>query len=303
MARPDHTGALLGRRQFLHRLLETGAGIALVFGADIARQPSGTAAAGAPPPPPQPGAPPDKQGKSAVTVPADDPGLTAGMVEYPGVITPLLGYLSAPTGGEIYPGVLVLHDFFGLTEHYKDITRRLAKAGYVALAPDLLSRDGGTDKLGDQSRIQAALGTIAPTQLVQDLTSSVLYLESRPLAAKTRIGGLGIGLGGNLLWFLLTQTADLKAAVVYSANIPSTRVIPQITAAVLAIVGENERQQAAEISDFDAAMKKTQLPWAYKIEPTAGRGFFDDSHDRYVPAAAKDAWKLTLDWFTTHLTG
>jgi carboxymethylenebutenolidase len=292
------SGVLLGRRQFLHQLLLGGAGTVLMSGFGRSQ---GRGLAWAAAPPALPGAPPDKQDASGITIPPTDPALIAGMVKYPGVITPLEGYLSAPAGSAISPGVLVLHDVGGLTEHYKDLTRRLAKIGYIALALDLFSRVGGTAKLDTPSKIQAALSTIAPSQFFQDINSSVLYLEALPLAAKTRIGTIGVGMGGGLLWFLLAQNEDIKAAVLLSASIPSASAVPRLSGAILAIFGEAERQDSKEIEEFDSAMKSAGLDWAYKIEPKAGRGFFDDSRDRYVPDAAKDAWQLTLEWFTKHL--
>ncbi len=303
--RRQHGGGRLGRRQFLGRLLAagagTGAGLALLETLHAPTWRGSTVAGAVSAPPPLPGSPPDKRTTSGITVPADDPAISAAAVEYPGVIMPLLGYLSAPAGGEIYPGVLVLHDAFGLTEHIRDITRRLAKAGYVALAPDLLSRAGGTAKLGDLAKISAALGSLSMSQYLQDLNASVSYLESRPLAAKTRIGALGFGLGGNLAWVLLAQNPDLKAGVVAYGGIPSNPIIDRLRVAVLAVFAETDRDTPAEISDFDAAMKKSGLPWAYKVEPKAERGFFDDTRSRYVAAAAKDVWQLTLDWYDKYL--
>lgn len=297
-------GTRLGRRRLLRRLLAgAGAGAGLVLLRALRGRP-GTAAGAAPAAtPPPPGAPPDRRDVSGVTVPADDPAIVAGPVEYPGVITSLLGYLSAPRGGEVYPGVLVLHDVAGLTEHVRDVTRRLAKAGYVALAPDLLSRRGGTAGLGDPARVGAALGAMAISQYLEDLNSSVAYLEAYPLAAKTRTGVLGYGLGGNLAWALLSQNTDVRAAVVFDGGVPPSGVLARIGAAVLAIFSETDRQEAQGIPDLDAAMKKTGVPWAYRVEPKAGRGFFDDTRDRYVPDAARDAWRLTLGWFGEHLAG
>ncbi len=290
----------LGRRELLQRLLVAGAGVGVLLLGGLRMRDTGSVWAAPAAPPAPPGAPPNKQNASGITVPADDPALTAGMAEYPG-ITPLMGYLSAPKGVEVYPGALVLHDRHGLTEHFKDITRRLAKAGYVALAPDLLSRAGGTEKLHDPSKIQAALLGIASFQLLQDMNASVLYLEAHPLVAKNRIGAIGFGLGGSLLWFLLTQNSDIKAAIPFSGSVPQPASISRVTAAVLMIFGESERQDTTEVSKFDAAMKKAGLPWAYKSEPKAGREFFDDTQKGYDPAAAQDAWMLTLDWFSKYL--
>jgi carboxymethylenebutenolidase len=209
-----------------------------------------------------------------------------------------MGYLAAPSSPEVYPGILVLHDLPGMTEHVRDVTRRLAKAGYVALALDLLSRMGGTAKVGGQ----AAALTLSVPQYLQDMGTSVRYLEARPLAAKSRIGVLGFGLGGSLAWLLLSQNPDLRAGVVFYASLPSSALIPR-AAAVLAIFGDAEQRETKEIADFDAAMKQAGLAWEYKVESKAGRGFFDDTRDRYAPDAAKDAWQITLEWYAKHLGG
>jgi carboxymethylenebutenolidase len=225
------------------------------------------------------------------------------MVEYPGVVGPLFAYLAAFKGPDIYPGVILLHDGQGLTEHFKDVARRLAKAGFVALAPDLASRAGGTDKLGDPAKVMAALQGISSGQHLQDLNASVRYLGARPLVAKTRIGALGFGAGGNIIWLILTGNPDVKAAVSVSGSIPPDRYVSSLNAAVLSIYGENDRRDDEAITDFDAAMKKAGLTFALKLEPKAGRDFFNDTTPRYVPEAAKDAWAVTLDWFANHLKG
>jgi carboxymethylenebutenolidase len=296
--------ARVGRREFLRHLLAAGAGggTGLTVAGALWGWP-GIAALGAakPSPPPPPGFPPDKRSASGITVPADDPAISAGPVEYPGVITRLLGYLSVPKGGENYPGILVLHDVQGLDEHVRDVTRRLAKVGYAALALDMLSRTGGTAAVGDPAKVPAALGRLSIPQFAQDLNSSVKYLESQPLAAKTRTGALGLGLGGNLAWLLLAQNPDVKAGVILYGGIPPTSALSRLTAAVLAIFAE-QGQDASDISDLDSAMKKIGVPWSYKIEPKASRGFFDDMRERYVPAAAKDAWQMAMDWYAKHLS-
>lgn len=304
MTSTDSKNGRGGRRQLLKSGL---AAVVLLFAGRAQAappRPSAPPPAPAPPPgPPRPGDPPDKQTTSGVTVQPTDPAITAGAVEYPGVTGPLFGYLAAPKGSDVYPGVLVLHDSAGLTEHFKDIVRRLGKAGFVALALDLASRAGGTEKLGDPAKVNAVLQGLGPMQFLQDLNGSVRYLEALPLVAKTRIGALGFGAGGNLLWLVLTGNADVKAAVSVSGTIPSDRVVSNLQAAVLSIYGENDRRDEEAITDFDLAMKKAGLAFTLKLEPKAGRNFFNDTTPAYVPAAAKDAWAMTLDWFAKHLKG
>lgn len=252
---------------------------------------------------PRPGDPPDKQSESGITVKPDDPAITAGMVDYAGVVGPILGYLTGPKGTDVYPGVLLIHDAAGLTEHIKDIARRFAKAGLVTLAPDLASRAGGTEKLGDAAKVALALSGISSTQVLQDLNASVRYLQARPLVAKTRIGAASFGGGGNILWLILAGNHDVRAAVSVSGSIPPDRLVSSLNAAILSIYGENDTRRDDEaIAEFDTAMKKAGLAFLFKVEPKAGLDFFNDTTSRYVPDAAKDAWGMTLDWFGKHLT-
>jgi carboxymethylenebutenolidase len=311
----DGEAESLGRRQLLRRfliaarvtavraaLLTAGGQLLLGTGASAAPvNPPAKKPAG-PPPPPRPGGPPDKQGNNPVTVSANDPAITAGMDEYPGLVGTLLGYLAAPRGAETYPGVLVLHDGVGLTEHYKDVTRRFSKAGYVALAPDLASRAGGTDKIGDPAKVNAALLEIAPGQVLQDLNAAVRYLEARPLVSKSRIGTIGFGMGGSIMWLILANNSDPKAAVALFGAFPPSRVVPSLKAAVLAIYGEDDHRDPDDAAEFETQMKKAGLPFTLKLEPKAARDFFNDTSPAYVPDAAKDAWGMTLDWFAAHLS-
>jgi len=300
MTHSDNRFRRVGRRQFLRRGL---AAVVLYAAQGAAPARMASLASAAPAAPPRPGDPPDKQTPSGVTVRPDDPGVTDSMVEYSGVTGPLLAYLAAPKGTDVYPGVLVLHDAQGLTEHFKDIARRLAKAGFVAVAPDLASRSGGTDKLADPAKVASALAGMRGGQFLQDLNASVRYLEAVPLAAKTRIGAIGFGLGGNIIWLILAANHDIKAAVSVSGSVPSDRMASNLNAAVLSIYGENDQRDTEGLTDFENAMKKAGLAFALKLEPKASHDFFNDTTPRYVPAAAKDAWGLTLDWFAQHLKG
>ncbi|HLY23151.1 MAG TPA: dienelactone hydrolase family protein [bacterium] len=273
----------------------------LIAGALTAVRPPHAWAAAAKTPPP-PGSPPDKVGTSGVTVKPDDPAISAGSVEFPGLVSTLQGYLATPAGGETYPAILLLHDASGLSEHMRDVARRFAKIGYVTLAPDLLSRSGGTAKAGTPAQVGDAMARILIPQFIQDANSAVRYLETHPLVAKTRVGMMAFGLGGAFSWFLLADNSDLRAATICYGGVPNLQLVPRISTSVLAIYGDGDGHDADDLKDLDAAMKKSGEPWTYKIEPKAGRGFFDDTRRAYTPEAAKDAWKMSLDWYGSHLT-
>ena len=301
MGSENARGGRVERRRFLGYLLAGAAGALGAGGRTAVRAPRARAAPAAPPP--LPGAPPDKGGQLGITVKPDDPAITAKAIEFPGLVSTLQGYLAAPAGGETYPGILLLHDIAGLSEHARDVARRLAKAGYVALAPDLLSRVGGTAKAGTPAEVANKMARILIAQFIQDANTAVRYLETYPLVSKTRVGMMSFGVGGSFSWFLLAQNSDLKAGVIYYGLVPRLALVPAISSAVLAIYGDSDGHDADDLKEFDAAMKKSGRPWNYKIEPKAGRGFFDDTRRNYMPDAAKDAWKMSLDWYGSHLTG
>jgi dienelactone hydrolase len=147
----------------------------------------------------------------------------------------------------------------------------------------------------------SALESMSSQDFLNALNASIRYLEARPQVSKTKIGMIGFGLGGSLTWFTLAANKDIKAAVVFDAQTPDPSAAPQITTPVLALFGENDKTSAEGLQPFDDAMKKAGAAWQSKVEPKAGRGFFDDARTTYAPDAAKDAWKLALDWFNKYL--
>jgi len=177
-------------------------------------------------------------GTGGVTVSPDDPALEAGPVQFPGQGATILAYLARPKGNGPFPAVLVCHENRGLVEHIKDVTRRLAKAGYVGLAVDLLSRQGGTDKISDASQVPGLLANSPQQQLVQDFKDGLTYLQSQPFVSKDRIGMVGFCFGGGVTWRCATQIPELKAAVPFYGPNPPIEDVPNIKAAVLAIYGQ-----------------------------------------------------------------
>ena len=290
-----------GRRALLRHLVALGAAGAWLL-PGLGGVEAWAAKPAKPAKPAPPGWPPNKANVKAVTVSPHDPSITASDVTYPGIIIGTVGgYFAAPAGGEIYPGILVIHDYLGLTEHIRDVARRLALLGYAALAPDLLSQLGGMAKVGDQAHVIAALQSLSQADYANALNASVRYLEARPQVSKIRIGALGFGLGGNLIWLLIGMNRDVKAGVLFDAQVPDPSVAAQMTVPLLYLCGADDKAANDGLKAFDAAMEKAGAAWEFKVEPKADRGFFDDSRTTYVAAAATDAWKLTLGWFGKYL--
>jgi carboxymethylenebutenolidase len=246
-------------------------------------------------PTPSPTAPP------GVRVSADDPAIQVAMVEFPGTDTVLSGYLARPKGDGPFPVVLVCHENRGLTEHIQDVTRRLGKAGYVALAVDLLSRQGGTQVVGSEE-VPGVLGQTPPEQFVRDFLSGWNYLKGLPYALADQVGMVGFCFGGGVTWRVATRMPELKAAVPFYGIHAPLEDVPDINAPVLAIYGELDQRINQGIPTIEEAMRQHNKVFEKVIYPNASHAFHNDTGSRYNPEAAQDAWARTLAWFETYLT-
>jgi carboxymethylenebutenolidase len=234
------------------------------------------------------------------TVSPDDPAVEAGAVQFPGEGATLNGYQALPAGGGSHPLILVCHENRGLTPHIEDVTRRLAKAGYAALAVDLLSRQGGTAALSSDE-VPGALGAASPDQFVSDFLSGWRYMQSQPSVLADRVGMVGFCFGGGVTWLMATRMPELKAAVPFYGPHPPLEDVPNIQAGVLGIYGEDDQRINQGIPAIEEAMKTNNKTFEYIIYPGAGHAFHNDTGSRYNPQAAQDAWGRTLDWFQKYV--
>ena len=234
------------------------------------------------------------------TVMPDDPAITAGPTQVPAADTNLIGYLARPSGRAVSPVILVCHENRGLTPHIQDVTRRFAKAGYVGLAMDLLSRQGGTETVGS-SNVPGALANIEPGPFVEDFRSGWSYLQGQPFADAQRVGMTGFCFGGGVTWQVAVHMPELLAAVPFYGPHPLASDVPRIHAAVLGIYGELDNRINSGIPEIEAAMAANNKIYEKVIYPNADHAFHNDTGTRYNPEAAKDAWERTLAWFETYI--
>ena len=234
------------------------------------------------------------------TVMPDDPAIIASEVEVDAPDAILLGYLARPADEAPAPIILVCHENRGLTSHIQDVTRRFAKAGYVALAVDLLSRQGGSGVLGE-GNVPGALGNIPPDQFVEDFKSGWRSLQGQPFADADRVGMTGFCFGGGVTWRVATQMPELLAAVPFYGPHPPVEDVPNIRAAVLAIYGELDSRINSGIPAIEEAMTANNKIYDKVIYPNADHAFHNDTGSRYNPEAAKDAWERTLAWFDQYV--
>jgi carboxymethylenebutenolidase len=234
------------------------------------------------------------------TVMPDDPDIIANQISIPAPDTDLIGYLAYPSSGSLEPVILVCHENRGLTPHIQDVTRRFAKAGYVGLAVDLLSRQGGSETLGSEN-VPGALGNIAPDQFVEDFKSGWQYLQDQPFADANRVGMTGFCFGGGVTWQVAVHMPELLAAVPFYGPHPVISDVPNIQANVLAIYGELDGRINGGIAEIEAAMSANAKTYQKVIYPNADHAFHNDTGSRFNPEAAKDAWERMLLWFETYV--
>jgi carboxymethylenebutenolidase len=241
-------------------------------------------------------------GANNVPVSADDPAIQASEIEFPSQGTNIKGYLARPAANGTYPAILVSHENRGLTPHIQDVTRRLAKAGYVALAVDLLSRQGGTAAVGE-ANVPGVLGNNEQAQMVGDFAAALEYLKGQDYVAEGQYGMVGFCFGGGMTWRAATQIPELRAAVPYYGPPPPVEDVPNIQAAVLAHYGANDARINASIPTIEAAMKENGKVFEYVIHEGAGHAFNNDTSGNYNAQAANESWNQTLQWFAEHLPG
>ncbi len=244
--------------------------------------------------------------ESAGRAPADghvaesDPSVNASAVRFPAADAELSGYLAHPSAPGRHPIVLVCHENRGLTPHIRDVARRLAKAGYVALAVDLLSREGGTAQ-NDFDRIPGLLGNTPPARPVQDFQSGLAYAKAQSYARADRAGMVGFCYGGGVTWRVAAATPELRAIVPFYGQPVSPAEIARVQAAVLAIYAGLDQRIDATIPATEAAMQQNAKTFRKIVYPNVNHAFFNDTGGAYDPTAAQAAWGETLGWFRRYL--
>lgn len=235
----------------------------------------------------------------------NDPALISADVKYPATDGASIGaYVTRPKGDGRRPAVIVVSDNSALDDHNRDIGRRLAKAGYVAIVPDVLSRDGGTNSFNREAVAQA-ISKLNDDNLMKDLMGAQNYIKGQSFVQPNKIGIVGFCWGGGKAFLFTTQSKDLAAAVIYYGPIPQNLdAVKNITAPVLGNYGELDKPISSQVPRLAEEMKKYGKSYDYKIYPDAPHAFNSDVRpDRYRPEAAKDAWGRTLEFFKKHLQG
>ena len=209
-------------------------------------------------------------------------------------------YVAYPERKTKAPAVIVIHEVFGLTEWEPTVADRLAKEGFVAILPDLLSsKHGRSPKDPDEGR--KLIGELEPDRITADLNATYAYVNGLPAVEKDHIGTIGFCWGGGQSFRYATNNPKLMAAVVAYGPAPDSADIKRIKAPVLGVYGENDERINANLPDVAGKMQSAGKTFSYEVYPGTGHGFLKPGRQGSDGPQAERAWKRILEFYRARL--
>ncbi len=255
---------------------------------------------------PNPTAPPVVQEEAAQ---ADQPaaatgaesGLIAEMVQYAAAGgETLMGYLARPAEGGSYPAVVVIQEWWGLDDHIKELARRFAGEGFIALAPDLYH--GAVTTEPDEAR--KLVMELDMAKAVQEIRQGIDFLQAQENVAGPKVGVVGFCMGGGLVLQTALVEEDLGAGVVFYGRPLEPEQAAQVKAPILGLFGaEDQGIPVDAVQTMHTAFDEAGITNEMHVYEGAPHAFLNDTRASYNEAAAADAWPRTLAWFRTYLGG
>ena len=252
---------------------------------------------------------------SAGTITTDSTGLTAGEVRIPVADGEIPGYRAMPARGRDFPIVLVVQEIFGVHEHIRDVCRRFARQGYLAVAPELYARQGDVSKLTDYKQIFAQVVSKVPdAQVMSDLDATVAWAAKSSDGDAAKVAVTGFCWGGRITWLYAAHNPKLKAGVAWYGRLAGEKtelqprypldVAAELKAPVLGLYGgQDQGIPLGDVEKMQAALQAARQPSKIVVFPDAPHGFLADYRASYRPKEAADAWQRCLDWFRQHGVG
>jgi len=209
-------------------------------------------------------------------------------------------YVAYPERKTKAPAVIVIHEIFGLTDWEPTVADRLAKEGYIAIVPDLLSsKHGQSPSNPDEGR--KLIGELEPDRITADLDATYAYVNGLPAVAKDQIGTIGFCWGGGQSFRYATNNPRLKGVVVAYGPPPDTADMKRIKAPVLGIYGENDQRIDATLPEVTAVMQSAGKTFTSEVYPGTGHGFLKPGRQGSDGPQVEKAWKRILEFYRARL--
>ena len=236
--------------------------------------------------------------------------IASGDVSIPVPDGKIPGYRAMPASGEHLPVVVIAYEIFGLQEHIKDICRRFAKAGYLAIAPDLYYRQGDVSKLEDLGDVIKIASQVPDEQVMSDLDAAIEWAEKNKGDAQ-KAGVTGFCWGGRITWLYAAHNPKIKAGTAWYGRVVGDPtqlqpknpidIVPMLKVPVLGLYGGQDQGIPLDtVERMREALRKANNPSEIIVYPDAPHGFFADVRPSYRKEDAQDGWKRLLAWFKKH---
>ena len=246
---------------------------------------------------------------SADTITTDAKGLEAGEVKIPVEKGEIPAYRAMPKGDGPFPVILVVQEIFGVHEHIKDVCRRLAKLGYLAVAPELYSREGDVSKMTNiKDIITKVVSKVPDKQVMADLDATVAWAKKSSKGNTEKLGITGFCWGGRVVWLYAAHNKNLKAGVAWYGRLVGDtdklhpknpiELVDELKAPVLGLYGEADMGIPVKtVEEMRKALKDKKKTAEIVLYPDTPHGFNADYRPSYRKDKAEDAWKRMLAWF------
>jgi carboxymethylenebutenolidase len=247
----------------------------------------------------------------AQTISTDAAGLDAGEVKIKVPDGEMPAYRAMPASASPFPTVLVVQEAFGVNEHIKDMCRRFAKLGYMAVAPELWARQVDVSKLTDMDVVRATMAKVPDAQVMSDLDQTVAYMKASGRGNTDKLGITGWCWGGRVVWLYAAHSPQLKAGAAWYGTISGPtnefrtkhplELATELKAPVLGLyAGQDPGIPVADAEKMREACKAAGKQCELVVYPDAPHGFNADYRPTYRKEAADDGWKRLQDWFKKH---
>ncbi len=221
---------------------------------------------------------------------------------FPGKACTINAFVAEPPDGAPKPAIIVVQEWWGLNDHIRDVARRFAREGYVAIAPDLYSRQGHKVASDPNTAAQLMSGLAKPDG-IEDLKTTIGWIKNQKRTSASKIGVIGFCMGGSYALLLPCESKDIAAAAPFYGEIPPDHEIRELGCPIFYAYGENDGWiQRSDVDRLAADLKKFGKQGEVKVYPGCSHGFFNDTRaDVYNAKAAGDAWEHALRLFNANL--
>jgi carboxymethylenebutenolidase len=245
---------------------------------------------------------------AAKTITTDSKGLLAGAVKIPVKDGEIPAYRAQPSSGTNFPIILVIQEIFGVHEHIQDVARRLAKLGYLAIAPELFVRQGDVSKLSSVEEIRAVVAKVPDAQVLSDLDATLAWAVKSSQGNVDRVGITGFCWGGRITWLYAAYNPKVKAGVAWYGRLvgKSTALTPKhpvdiastLSVPVLGLYGGKDTGIPLEsVEKVRTLLTSGRSKSEIVVYPEAPHAFFADYRPSYRETEAKEGWERLQEWF------